>query len=334
MSVHKHPAPGASENGDSAHQHYYRPTNAVDVPFLGPNNGEEPWTAPGVWINRKLFNTAPDPPYDDTEYAANRVAHSYISSDQCPRYKFVDAGTMPNDAESRVTDAFDLWAGIEADKSPTTGKELDTGICFESTTGNDFEIKIEWTDLSPDANFNGGAFFTTATGLHNQVTLKFDSTTDANTSFPWDFTLDALTSDLDEYHFMSVALHELGHVVRLRHSPDQDDDLMQPPVGLPLENAVGDFSYRWSAYTNTAHSENDFFTGRRFRRDVAGAAGAVSNIVIQDHESPDGIKSLYSIPIVPEPSTALLSGLSLACLLARGPKRRRTSQVDRVAHFR
>jgi hypothetical protein len=313
---HRHPAPAGSENGDSAHQHYIAP--APNTPFPGPAGGAgtQPFNVFGAWLERRAYIDVDAPFTDDGEYNASRVGHSFIEWTERPRYRFVDAD-MPQAARKRVAEAFRLWGGIRAHESPVTGKTLRTGIGFEQTAGNNFEIEVRWRDIADNANGGCvhvrdatpcGSLLAADDGFQNRVFVEFDSTTAAGVDFDWDFTAAAALSDLGKFHFLSVALHELGHLMFLLHSPTRDTDLMNPPVGLPLGANVGDTSYRWDSYLNNP-GENDSFQGLRFTR----LADGIGNANVADRDSPDGIKSLYSIPI-PQPATLPLVGLGVAAL--------------------
>jgi hypothetical protein len=328
--VHAHPAPAGREEGNSAHQHYYVPVpGSPNIPFPGPAGGagSQPFNVFGVWIQRQAFISVAPPFTTDAEYTTHRVGHSFIEAHERPRYKFVDAA-MPQAAKDRVARAFELWGGIRAHYSPVSGVPLVTGIGFEETTGDNYEIEVRWRNITDAANGGCvhvrdvtpcGSIVAGDAGLQGRVFVQFDSTVDGvgGGDFNWDFTEDAAASDLAKFHFMSVALHELGHLMFLLHSPDQATDLMSPPVGLPLAAAVGSESFRWNSYLENA-DENDGFTGKKLERTALG----VMSSDIFDHDSADAIKSLYSIP-APEPGGLVLLGLGVGGVVSYGWSRRR-----------
>lgn len=299
---HRHPV-AAGENGDAAHQHYDAQA------FLGPdpNGSFEPSGMYGVWINRTAFVDGDAPLFG--EYATNGFGHGYInesSTTNLPRYKFIDdtGGGIPQAMKDRVNQAFSIWGSIAAQVSPTSGKQLSTGIAFVETTGAAYEIEIHWDDISDAAN--GGAAPIFAEGLYDKDSAsRIKTTFDSNPAHEWDFTNTAGATQLDKMHFLSIALHEIGHLLFLEHSGDKDEDLMAPGatgVGDVLGDAIGSTSHRWFGLEEIA-GEGDYFAGIKYERTVE--AGAFSTTDISDLESVAAIKRLYSIP-VPEPGTILL----------------------------
>jgi len=213
--VHAHPSPGGHEAGDESHQHF----DTVPIPGPAPAGGIQPWAAFGVWDNRRAFVDGDVPFTDKAEYTANRVSHGYIEEAAwtMPRYTFDD--NVPNNAIDMITIAFDLWGGIEARRSPTTGKKLDTGIGFvhEGDNKKAHEMRVHW--INDNGNSGGGFVEGLAEGTYGAadvIDVSFDN------SLMWDFTLAGL--DLTSWHFLSVALHEIGHMMFLEHSPTRDTD--------------------------------------------------------------------------------------------------------------
>ncbi len=310
-AVHGHPAPGASEAGDESHQHY------VAKEFKGGDRGSyEPWGVYGAWDNRSAFVDGDVPFTDKPEYTANKIGHGFIEevAGKMPRYKFdfaagTDAATKTS-VTNGVTGAFDLWGGIKADVSPATAKPLVTGIGFEKVDTGASEIVVHWSDI--DDGSGGGFVEGLAEGTYNSadpVDVFFDS------SFAWDFVIDDALSDLAKWHFFSVALHEVGHLLFLLHSLAQDIDLMTPTVGAPLAAAVNSLSYRWSGYVEAANEVDDRFFGTKYTR---LADGGNTPTAIADRESVEAVKSLYSIPL-PSPTTLSIFafGLAVAAVLRR-----------------
>ena len=307
--LHQHDS--AQEEGDTAHNHY------LDKGFGGWDDFGEQFSAFGVWIDRTAYVEVDD---GDLPGAADeplsrqfpQAPHGWISSNLKPRYKFIDGATdaekWETDPKAKVAkplieDAFDLWSGIQAHESPVTDQTLQTGFGFQHTAGNEFEIEVKWKDFD-DASGGGRVLTRGDDGTHNSAnTLKIEF----DNSFDWDFGDDGFVSDPDKWHFLSVALHEVGHLGLLEHQ--NDADLMDPPVGRPLDVALGSTSHRFDDLVNNP-GENDFFSGTLFTRDVGGL---IAKSFIEDNESIDGIKSLYSIAI-PEPSTFVICVVGMILL--------------------
>lgn len=301
---HDHTKPQASENGDTAHNHYR------NQDFGGWDDFTQRWSSYGVWIDRTGFidQTAPF----DTNMATTILPHGWINADLKPRFKFVDGAVnaekwgvsaTAQSAKPLIESAFSEWSKIKAEESPVlfggTGKKLKTGFGFDSTLGANFEISVLWKDI--DDNSGGGVSGGFSAGDHtsaNPFTLTFDS------SYNWDFTANAAASDTTKWHFLSVALHEVGHLSFLEHQSDNDGgfaDLMDPSVGEPVSVLDADGSWRYDSYVDVPNSEADYFSGVKLTTN----GRATTSVAIQDFDSPDGIKSLYSIPI-PEPAALLL----------------------------
>lgn len=211
--------------------------------------------------------------------------HGFIVEEvfPAPDFWFSDTGNVgvwTTDPEAilarpRITGAFGTWSNLEAGVSPVSGLPLDTGILFlEAGNQAAAEITIYWGTPAqyPILVSNDAAFCQVAAvcpGFPNH-SLFFSE----NTS--WYFGANAAGMPLNSVDLITVALHEIGHIVGLDHQNDTDD---------VMYTFAGDQA--------------------RIAADAAFRALSADDMV--------GAYSLYSIPS-PEPSTLLLlsSGLAVA----------------------
>ncbi len=268
-----------SEAGDTCHQHY------ITHDFNGSGNHTEDFSAYGAWDDETGYVDLTDPFCE--RYPTDHVPHGFIEEGYEPDYYFKGdwSDTTAVKARALIDQAFYQWSRIHADMSPVTGKPLRTGIGFEPTDNeNVAEIIVEWRPFQTDCN---GGEVTVTDGTHtaaNPANLSFDS------SKTFEFEVGGAAQP-GRWDFFSVALHEVGHLVFLEHH--NDEDLMAPPVGEPLDYDCPDpvpdgFRWHWTGLQENP-GENDYFRGWRFSDD--GTA-----IQITDKDSVDGAKSLYSIP--------------------------------------
>lgn len=221
FETHKH-TDVKTEAGDSPHQHY----NALS--FGGWDNWGDPWSAFGVWADERFYADNTDP--FDAQYPP--VPHGFINeysgnalddmttagtSDHIPDYFFENPDQWNDDAMDMVVAAFGAWSALQAGTSPVSGLPLITGLEFEPTVVREnAEIILRWQDIDPlgltewkNWGWNGT----------RDLTVTFDS----NPSSPWHYGEDPTNCPPGEYHFYSIGLHEIGHVVGLYHQTDLDD---------------------------------------------------------------------------------------------------------------
>ncbi len=160
----------------------------------------------GCWVNRtpKDFNGG-----TCTE------CHCFIEETidaKTPKY-FIK-GAFPADAKTRIGEAIATWSAVASD---TPG--LTTGIEFaETSTESSADVVIEWINRSGSGC--GGS------------TLSFNRI-EIDSSINWSFEKDPanIASPNSEFHFLSIMLHEFGHILSLDHT--SDNGLMEPSVGVP-----------------------------------------------------------------------------------------------------
>ncbi len=234
------------EDGNSAHNHM------MSRSFGGNGNMREPYSADGCW-DQSTWRTS--------NASVFAQGHCYVDSGlfQSDVVTYYIIG-LPSAAEDRVRDAFDEWNSIATPFSNFVqhGKNGNTiGLVFEEVSSPPANITVLWQDINDLAG--GGAWSDTFN------TLEFDS------SYDWDYANSPSTVDNSKSHFLSVALHEVGHAVGLVHQLDIGQDVMAPPVGLP------------------------------------GAAGTRNLWFEVDADSIRGVAELYGIPQPPPPPPASIS---------------------------
>jgi len=194
---------GILQNPDGAcHQHR---SNRDFGAFL---DRREPYTASKVWDNRNYR----------VDLVGNfDLGHGFINEFPdigggpalIPKYYFnatqTDGKTPCNwnaNAQDMITVAFDMWSAVQSDRS-----YLVTGIAFELTTDPaQADITIYWQPHNALGEWNP-----------NTRQLTFAS------NISWYFPLDPAGTPANEYHFLSTALHETGHVAGLGDQNDIDD---------------------------------------------------------------------------------------------------------------
>lgn len=200
-----------TQDGSSAHNHNHNRS------FGSWNSwSREPYTSSGCWDNRTFR-------YD--RMGTFDEGHCFIDeaggSDNLPKFFFSGSG-WPAEAQDRIRDAFAAWGAIDSDDD-----QLLTGIAFEeAASAAAADIEIFWENQN---GAHGGGFW-----AWNTQELHFDN------SLSWYFQADPMEGQPGgiqngEWHFLSVALHEVGHSIGLEHQ--EDLDLMDPTVGQPPEVA-------------------------------------------------------------------------------------------------
>jgi len=122
----------------------------------------------------------------------------------------------------------------------------------------------------------GKITFTTAPDVGAAITADY---TYFKSGGKWSFAVDPKTIGADEWHFLSVALHETGHVVGLWHQ--KDGDLMDPTVGEPRNS---DFDCDGKRRYFTKLDEYDIWDGTKWLAPV------------KDPDPVEAVRDLYSIP--------------------------------------
>ena len=200
-----------SRDGSSPHNHMFARN------FGGDQNVREPYSADGCWDNGVWRNTEifQNPTFDQ--------GHCYVdllNPLNIVTYNFDNA--IPASAKSRVRDAFDRWSALGTFSTTIVEHGIQgnaVGIQFVELSLPGADINVLWQNIGD--GMGGGAW----SDLTAQ--LIFDS------SYSWDYTSSPGAADNAKYHFLSVALHEVGHAVGLEHQLDFRDDVMAPPVGGP-----------------------------------------------------------------------------------------------------
>jgi hypothetical protein len=211
-----------------------------------------------VWVNETY-----------TVINDGKNSHGYIDETPwtAPDYFFSNRwSAWTDDTKSLVNNAFNAWSGITSDV-----KYLKTGILFNSfdvlesvdvpDRGTDkFEIRI--SRGSPNDYYplrkNVAETFQIAQDVIELV-FRDDSKgkgTDPITGLPfdWDFTNDwyydgkgdrqAFIDSGKKNDFLTVALHEAGHIIGLSHQSDEDDIMFEYAGDLSYIKEFPDASYR------------------------------------------------------------------------------------------
>ena len=228
--------PGRAAGTSGAHNH--RSAHS----FRGFLDGGEPYTASKVWDDRF---------YMVDQQGLFQCGHGFIQetdANRRPRYIFSDdAGVWDNNAKDVVTEAFQRYNEVISDQPA-----LKVGIEFTHVASGPAEIKLLWKN---EGGANCGGEWDPGT-----KTQTFDS------SLNWSFALDPAGIPNDKWHFYSVALHEIGHIVALGHQ-DDNGDLMKPSVGVPI-----------GGFPGCVPNATPFYQGL-------------------DADTKDGVRDLYSIPV-------------------------------------
>jgi hypothetical protein len=275
------------KDGSSSHNHVFPHSVQGDA---GPGHNHDAFA---VWDNRTYR-------YDvgAATIRAGRLPdfwHGFIAPGQAPRYKFVDGNTASRTfdpfAEALIGAAILEWRtkAIAAAAGRTTpdGSRLVTGLQLSRTNGLSYEFRIGFFDnlseslqavaawLVADAQVAGLGDDFAEGDLGVIPVLAFDDDVD------WLFSVDpAVKPTGDQVDFFTTALHEIGHVLGLDHTP-----------------GVGDLSG----------------IIMRARIILEATDGKVLRSV--DVNSANGAAELYSQP-VPAPSSLVIALAALGLLLA------------------
>lgn len=276
------------------HQHHFhdkqhqanppdaKPGHDVAHELSGTRTNEPDYDPYSVWVNEtyRVFDGS------GGGAAEEFFSHGFIIEDKknMPEYQFLgdnttlfDVAGNAFDAKPGVRTAFGTWSGLTEDDP-----HLNLGLEFRefANDGDAAEIKVSFVDYinGAVAAWNPGA-----------LTLQFRRYDDAakTTKHKWYIGANAagIANDAAVDDYLTVALHEVGHVVGLDHQNDTDDIM-----------------------TTLAGRGDKVKAGEVFRKlsgdDILGA------------------RDLYSIPAVPEPEiwVMIAAGLGLVSFATRRRK--------------
>jgi len=189
------------KDGDTAHNH------VADRNFGGFFQlTRQPYSAVGCWDN---FNHRDDRDGDFDE------GHCFINEDddaKIVRYRI--NSSVPEEARPLIRDAFAAWSAIP----PAPGQSMG----LEFVEGAPADLNVVWESET-----------TAGVWIAATKTLRFDN--DPNRNWSWEKDPSGIADN--KWHFYSVVLHEVGHVVGLDHQLDTDDLMHagsgQATIGAP-----------------------------------------------------------------------------------------------------
>lgn len=147
--------------------------------FGGAFEFRAPYSSLGCWDNHA---------YRRDESGSFDKGHCYINEGAVLNVVQYDlSSAIPANAKSRIRDAFDAWSA--------------THFGLEFREGSPADIQVEWSNISTDGEWNS-----------TTRTLTFDSSGPV-----WNYQKSTAGMPNDEWHFYSVALHEVGHAAGLAH---------------------------------------------------------------------------------------------------------------------
>lgn len=212
------------QNNKSWHQHYDTSPLDVALPLVDKPMAYDPIPIrfTGIWINRSRFNLWKHIPNAFVAQFPSLI-HGYIDEsniDNIPRFKFVGENwhteSQAKTAKEQIVKAFAEWSALQAGNSPITGRQLKTGLEFrlieptQKYPNPQAEIEFYWRPFGKDKAGNISCTIR-RDGVIEISKIAF------NSSNNWWFGT-AATTPLNQMHFYSSALHELGHIIGLRDS--------------------------------------------------------------------------------------------------------------------
>lgn len=238
-----------TKDGSTWHNHMMFLSYANQVPV------HEPFTVLGCWDNQEYR-------FDDLG-SIFQEAHCYVNnwaSSETVAYSFV--GPWPSSAKNLVRDVVDQFNNL--------GTPVTTTVPHGKTG---YSIGFEFSEVSGSADVE---FVWGTTPLPGQVvalwvpTESVYSTSSTHqlffdpmpaSDFPgWDYAASSSEEDDTKFHFMSVALHEIGHVVGFAHQADTDD-VMQAGTSGFYNPALGTGPYGHAGRNPFYELDNDTSVG-------------------------------------------------------------------------
>jgi len=237
------------KDGDSNHNHLFN-LDPKTGSIQDNNKVSYPYKAESVW--------------DDRFYRFNRnallvdtggldvFAHGFISPGQEPRYRFIDAEgantTFGVTQKALFNQAVNIWTNavmaVSVGKTAPDGSPLVTGFGFrefDSDIDDAFEIRVGFFDNLEEQTGAIGLWVTNASqswvGGPSQNDIKNGPPIIAfDDDIAWIFDLNKAPG-VDEYDFLTIALHEFGHAVGLEHTnAGTKNSLMRSDFNLAATN--------------------------------------------------------------------------------------------------
>lgn len=231
-----------------------------------------------------------------------------------------DTDPFPNDANviaarARITTAFNTWVAVGNGSEynyPDTDNDITTS--YPRPNAQVIHRSMNWTRITDNTAHEVHVTWSN-TGLNGAYAAYFPTlqTIRVNPNINWYFgTSTDPTEAPDQYDFLSVITHEVGHVVGLGHFGALGTHIMTDAADQPLRD--GHFNATHGHAGGSAHVAGD---GHAIPNPSAlELAGGMFRSVDLDAEH--GIRDLYSIPgLVPAPGSAALLGLGGLMALRR-----------------
>jgi hypothetical protein len=183
--------PGVPDNINHVH---IEGANIVSMPNVGFKDAKDAWVAEAAWDDRYL--RFQDTGTSETNGLWEKFGHGYIDPTYQPRYMFAD--DVPNDAQTRVTEAMLLWntrAKDEGEQKRTApdGTPLKTSVIFEKVVSGAKELLVDFIEGFQEIRDAVAEWVVSAKqivgGLVGQVTTKtlvVESTPTVEIGVDWD----------------------------------------------------------------------------------------------------------------------------------------------------
>lgn len=210
-----------SKDGDTAHNHMW------NRDFGGWGDDDHgPYNAYGCWDNRDFeFQVIPVLEqahcYVDTLNPINIITYSFAGTGWDDDEKIV-VRTAFNEWNSLAT--FFTFAAIHG----VTGNSV--GIEF-SEAGSNGDIELQWDNLGSGSGATLGSFD------------PFSKMITFNSSISWDTSTTIAAVDDTKFHFLTVALHEVGHAVGLDQQLDTGDLMLEGGQANPAPDPKRDIHF-------------------------------------------------------------------------------------------